>query len=55
MTLQTWPVTAAELVAEHGVQWAAIDRWGHITGGMGPDPVTRAIKRISNRAGVPIA
>ncbi|MFB6962525.1 hypothetical protein ACFCYB_37510, partial [Streptomyces sp. NPDC056309] len=55
VTLQTWPVTAAELVAEHGVQWAAIDRWGHITGGMGPDPVTRAIKRISNRAGVPIA
>ncbi|MGW5609522.1 integrase [Streptomyces sp. NPDC003753] len=53
----------ARLVDEHGGQWAdpstpafvGIDRWGHITGGMGPDSVTRAIKRISDRAGVPIA
>lgn len=51
------------LVAEHGPKWAdpstpafvGIDQWGHITGGMGPDSVTRAIKRISTRAGVPIA
>ncbi len=51
------------LVAEHGPQRAdpstpafvGIDQWGHITGGMGPDSVTRAIKRISTRAGVPIA
>ncbi|MGW8730535.1 integrase [Streptomyces sp. NPDC055808] len=50
------------LVAEHGEQHASpsspafvgIDRWGHITGGMGSDSVTRAIKRISQRAGVPI-
>ncbi|MEU6053176.1 hypothetical protein ABZ829_22430 [Streptomyces xanthochromogenes] len=53
----------ARLVDEHGSQWAdpttpafvGIDQWGHITGGMGPDSVTRAIKRISTRAGVPIA
>ncbi|GGU44514.1 integrase [Streptomyces violascens] len=50
------------LVAEHGEAWAdpstpafvGIDRHGHITGGMVPDSVTRAIKRISQRAGVPI-
>ncbi|MEU4359114.1 hypothetical protein [Streptomyces virginiae] len=35
--------------------FVGIDQWGHITGGMGPDSVTRAIKRISARAGVPIA
>ncbi|MFF2438782.1 hypothetical protein ACFVU4_32270 [Streptomyces sp. NPDC058107] len=27
---------------------------GHITGGLVPDSVTRAVKRISKRAGVPI-
>ncbi|WP_010361167.1 integrase, partial [Streptomyces acidiscabies] len=51
------------LVAEHGPRWAdpstpafvGIDQWGHVTGGMVPDSVTRAIKRISMRAGVPIA
>ncbi|MFD6326794.1 hypothetical protein ACFWOL_28950 [Streptomyces sp. NPDC058442] len=51
------------LVAEHGLRWAdpstpafvGIDRWGHVTGGMGPDSVTRAVKRISTRAGVPIS
>ncbi|MFE6979461.1 hypothetical protein ACFVDM_38235, partial [Streptomyces sp. NPDC057682] len=51
------------LVAEHGEQWAdpstpafvGIDQWGHVTGGMVPDSVTRAIRRISTRAGVPIA
>ncbi|OXY87470.1 integrase [Streptomyces diastatochromogenes] len=51
------------LAAEQGEQWAdpatpafvGIDRWSHVTGGMGPDSVTRAIKRISERAGVPIS
>ncbi|MFF3843453.1 integrase [Streptomyces sp. NPDC001930] len=51
------------LAAEHDQGWAApsapafvgIDRWGHITGGMVPDSVTRAITRISTRAGVPVA
>ncbi|MDX3772207.1 MULTISPECIES: hypothetical protein [unclassified Streptomyces] len=48
--------------AEHGEQWAdpstpafvGIDRHGHITGGLVPDSVTRAVTRISKRAGVPI-
>ncbi|MFF5039906.1 MULTISPECIES: site-specific integrase [Streptomyces] len=35
--------------------FVGIDRWGHVTGGMGPDSVTRALQRISTRAGVPIA
>ncbi|MGW2989337.1 integrase [Streptomyces goshikiensis] len=51
------------LVAEQGPRWAdpstpafvGIDRHGHITGGLVPDSVTRAIKRISARARVPIA
>ncbi|GGY73298.1 hypothetical protein OHA57_39180 (plasmid) [Streptomyces anulatus] len=34
--------------------FVGIDKWGHVTGGMVPDSVTRAIKRISERAGVPI-
>ncbi|MEV8212054.1 hypothetical protein AB0P40_45005, partial [Streptomyces sp. NPDC079189] len=45
------------LVPEHGEQWAdpstpafvGIDRWGHITGGMVPDSVTRAVRRIWSR------
>ncbi|MER8091374.1 integrase [Streptomyces sp. NPDC094048] len=61
--VRAWTAYRARLAAEHGQQWAApsapafvgIDRWGHVTGGMGPDSVTRAIKRISKRAGVPIA
>lgn len=50
------------LAAEYDQVWAApapafvgIDRWGHITGGMVPDSVTRAVTRISTRAGVPVA
>ncbi|MDK9496153.1 integrase [Streptomyces katrae] len=61
--VRAWTAYRTRLAAEHGPQWAApstpafvgIDRWGHITGGMGPDSVTRAVKRISTRAGVPIA
>ncbi|MCQ8772066.1 integrase [Streptomyces telluris] len=53
----------ARLAAEADPRWSwpdapafvGIDQWGHITGGMGPDSVTRAIKRISQRAGVPLA
>ncbi|WP_392748920.1 hypothetical protein [Streptomyces sp. LN590] len=45
-------------VAEHGEAWAdpstpafvGIDRWGRVTGGMVPASVTRAVKRISQRA-----
>ncbi|CAM5593605.1 integrase [Streptomyces abikoensis] len=58
-----WRHYRERLIAEQGEQWAdpstpayvGIDRWGHLTGGMGPDSVTRAIKRISARAGIPIA
>ncbi|MFD3719885.1 integrase [Streptomyces sp. NPDC058674] len=61
--VRAWTAYRTRLVAEQGQRWAdpstpafvGIDQWGHITGGMGPDSVTRAIKRISARAGVPIA
>lgn len=61
--VRAWTAYRTRLVAEHGPQWAdpstpaffGLDRWGHVTGGMGPDSVTRAIKRISQRAGVPLA
>ncbi|WP_343238817.1 integrase [Streptomyces sp. SID8374] len=60
--VRAWTAYRTRLVAEQGQQWAdpstpafvGIDRWGHVTGGMVPDSVTRAIKRISERAGVPI-
>ncbi|MEU8765029.1 integrase [Streptomyces sp. NPDC048659] len=61
--VRAYTVYRTRLVAERGPRWAdpstpafvGIDRWGHVTGGMVPDSVTRAIKRISKRAGVPIA
>ncbi|MGW1226594.1 integrase [Streptomyces sp. NPDC002530] len=61
--VRAWTAYRTRLLAEHGEQWVApatpafvgIDRWGRVTGGMVPDSVTRAIKRISARAGVPIA
>ncbi|MEV4192002.1 integrase, partial [Streptomyces toxytricini] len=61
--VRAWTAYRTRLAAEHGPRWAdpstpafvGIDRWGHITGGMVPDSVTRAIKRISTRAGVPLA
>ncbi|MGW2064721.1 hypothetical protein ACWCO9_29585 [Streptomyces sp. NPDC001937] len=45
------------LPPEHGEQWAdpsapafvGIDRHGHITGGLVPDSVTRAVRRIWSR------
>ena len=60
--VRAWTAYRAQLVSEHGQQWAApstpafvgINRWGQVTGGMGADSVTRAIKRISVRAQVPI-
>jgi integrase len=60
--VRAWIAYRERLVAEHGQRWAApstpafvgINRWGQVTGGMGPDSVTRAIKRISVRAQVPI-
>ncbi|MDP9616437.1 integrase [Streptomyces demainii] len=58
-----WENYRARLATEADPRWSAptapafvgIDRWGHVTGGMVPDSVTRAIKRMSVRAGVPIA
>ncbi|MDX3771673.1 MULTISPECIES: integrase [unclassified Streptomyces] len=60
--VRAWTAYRDRLVAEHGDVWAGpstsafvgIDRWGRVTGGMVPDSVTRAIKRISQRAGVPL-
>ncbi|MGW8453803.1 integrase [Streptomyces niveus] len=61
--VRAWTAYRTRLAAEHGPRWTGpsapafvgIDQWGHVTGGMGPDSVTRAIKRISTRARVPIA
>ncbi|MEV5598948.1 integrase [Streptomyces sp. NPDC052496] len=60
--VRAWIAYRARLAAEADPRWkrsdapafVGIDRWGHVTGGMGPDSVTRAIKRISQRAGVPV-
>ncbi|MFI5635505.1 integrase [Streptomyces sp. NPDC051664] len=60
--VRAWTAYRTRLITEHGEQWAdpstpafvGIDRHGHITGGLVPDSVTRAVKRISKRAGVPI-
>ncbi|MEW2709247.1 integrase [Streptomyces koyangensis] len=61
--VRAWKAYRTCLVLEADFRWSAptapafvgIDRWGHVTGGMGPDSVTRAITRISQRAGVPVA
>ncbi|GAA1016864.1 tyrosine-type recombinase/integrase [Streptomyces thermogriseus] len=61
--VQAWTAYRARLAAEAAPRWSApdapafvgIDRWGNVTGGMTPDSVTRAVKRISVRAGVPLA
>lgn len=60
--VRAWTAYRTRLAAEAAPRWSrpdapafvGIDRWGHITGGMGPDSVTRAIKRISDRAHVPV-
>lgn len=61
--VRAWITYREQVAAEADPRWSApdapafvgIDRWGNVTGGMGPDSVTRAITRISVRAGVPIA
>jgi integrase len=61
--VRAWITYRERLAAEADPRWSApdapaivgIDRWGNITGGMGPDSITRAISRISVRAGVTIA
>lgn len=61
--VQAWKDYRERLAAEADPRWSAPDapafvgihRSGTVTGGMGPDSVTRAIKRISARAGVKLA
>jgi integrase len=61
--VQAWKTYRERLAVEADPRWSAPDapafvgihRSGTVTGGMGPDSVTRAIKRISARAGVKLA
>jgi integrase len=61
--VEAWKAYRERLAAEADPRWSApdapafvgINRWGAVTGGMVPDSVTRAIKRISVRAGVKLA
>ena len=61
--VEAWKAYRARLAAEADPKWSAPDapafvgihRSGRVTGGMGPDSITRAIKRISVRAGVTLA
>lgn len=58
--VEAWKTYRDRLVTEADPRWSApdapafvgINRWGQVTGGMVPDSVTRAVKRISVRAGV---
>lgn len=61
--VEAWKTYRVRLAAEAAPKWSApeapafvgISRWGTVTGGMVPDSITRAIKRISVRAGVDLA
>jgi len=61
--VRAWETYRAHLADQAEARWSApeapafvgIDRWGNVTGGMGPDSITRAITRMSVRAGVTIA
>ncbi|MER5514958.1 integrase [Streptomyces sp. NPDC002763] len=61
--VEAWKVHRARLAAEAEPRWSqpdapefvGIDRHGNVTGGMVPDSVTRAVKRISARAGVALS
>ncbi|MFF1298119.1 MULTISPECIES: tyrosine-type recombinase/integrase [unclassified Streptomyces] len=61
--VEAWKSYRARLAAEADPRWSApdapafvgINRWDRVTGGMVPDSVTRAIKRISVRASVELA
>ncbi|MEY9969618.1 hypothetical protein ABIA33_007707 [Streptacidiphilus sp. MAP12-16] len=60
--MRAWTAWRERLLAEGGPQYAdpsgpafhGIDRHGHIHDGIGPDGVTRAITRISQRCGIDI-
>lgn len=61
--VEAWKAYRERLAADAAPEWSApdapafvgINRWGTVTGGMGSDSVTRAVKRISVRAGVKLA
>ncbi|MFJ5179391.1 integrase [Streptomyces griseoviridis] len=61
--VEAWKAYRARLAAEAAPRWSeptapafvGIDRHGNVTGGMVPDSVTRAVKRISGRAGAHLA
>jgi integrase len=61
--VEAWTAYRERLAVEAAPRWSeptapafvGIDRHGNVTGGMVPDSITRAVKRISVRAGVPLA
>ncbi|WP_309062531.1 hypothetical protein [Streptomyces sp.] len=61
--VEAWTAYGTRLTAEAPPRWweptapafVGVDRHGNVTGGMAPDPVTRAIRRTGARAGVPLA
>lgn len=61
--VEAWKAYRRRLAAEAEPRWSeptapafvGVDRHGNVTGGMVPDSVTRAVKRISVRAGVALA
>lgn len=61
--VEAWKAYRERLATEAAPKWSGpdapafvgIDQWGNVTGGMGPESITRAIKRISVRAGVKLA
>jgi integrase len=61
--VEAWKAYRARLAADAEPRWSeptatafvGVDRHSNVTGGMVPDSVTRAVKRISVRAGVPLA
>ncbi|GCD99688.1 hypothetical protein [Embleya hyalina] len=56
--VRAWETCRARLAADAAPAWSApdapafvgIDQWGHVTGGMTPDSISRAVKRVSIRA-----
>ncbi|MFI1585550.1 integrase [Embleya sp. NPDC020630] len=61
--VRAWETYRTRLATDTAPRWSApdapafvgIDRWGHVTGGMTSDSITRAVKRVSARAGVAVA
>ncbi|MFD5652974.1 tyrosine-type recombinase/integrase [Streptomyces sp. NPDC127039] len=61
--VEAWKAYRAHLATDAEPRWSepdapafvGVDRHGNVTGGMVPDSVTRAVKRISARAGISLA